>query len=84
MPEFSFALVHGDQHFLLAPRIDLPDGHAACTHAEAAIKQVFHNRNDNNNEWSGWHVSVRDESEAEFAVISIIDTLAGERRVVGG
>jgi hypothetical protein len=61
----------------------LPDGHAACIQAEAAIKQVFHHRNDSY-EWSDWHVSVRNNDDQEFAVISITDTLQGERRAVGG
>ena len=83
MPEFRFALVHGDEQFPLAPCVELPDGHAACTHAEAAIKQVFHKRNDSY-EWSDWHVSARNNDDQEFAVLSITDTLLGERRVVGG
>jgi hypothetical protein len=83
MPVFRFALVQGDQQFPLAPRVELPDGHAACTHAEAAIKQVFHNPNDSY-DWSDWHVTVRNNDDQEFAVISITDTLLGERRAVGG
>jgi hypothetical protein len=82
MPEFRFALIHGDQHFPLAPRVELRDGHAACAHAEAAVRQVFHNMKDAY-EWSDWHVSVRDQSDEEFAVLSIKDTLMGARRAVG-
>ncbi len=83
MPVFRFALVRGDQQFLLAPRVELPDGHAACTHAEAAIKHVFQNAKDIF-EWSDWHLSVRDKGDQEFAVISILDTLGGARRAVSG
>ena len=83
MPEFRFALVRGDQQFPLAPRVDLPDGHAACNHAEAAIRQVIQNPQDPFG-WSDWHLSVRDKDDQEFAVISIMDTLSGERRAVSG
>jgi hypothetical protein len=83
MPEFRFALVHGDQQFPLGQAVNLADGHAACTQAEAAIKQVFQDRADAY-EWSDWHLSVRDHHDDEFAVISITDTLLAERRVVGG
>jgi hypothetical protein len=82
MPEFRFALVHGDQQFPLAPHVELPDGHQACTHAEAAIRQVFREMKDAY-EWSDWHLSVRDNNDEEFAVLSITDTLLGERRAVG-
>jgi hypothetical protein len=82
MPEFRFALVHGDQQFPLGQPVELPDGHAACTQAEAAIKQVFGAMKDAY-EWSDWHLSVRDQDNEEFAVISITDTLIGARRVVG-
>jgi hypothetical protein len=82
MPIFRFALVHGDQQFPLLQCVELPDGHAACTHAEAAIKQVFQGMKDAY-EWSDWHLSVRDNNEEEFAVLSITDTLMGVRRAVG-
>ena len=83
MPVFQFALVQGAQQFPLGPVVELPDGHAACTHAESAIKQVFQNAQDIF-EWSDWHLSVRDKDDQEFAVLSIMDTIGGERRVVGG
>ena len=83
MRAFRFALVQGDQQFPLASRVELPYGLAACTHAEAAIKHVFQNTQDIF-EWSDWHVSVRDNEDQEFAVLSIIDTVGGERRAVSG
>jgi hypothetical protein len=82
MPEFRFALIHGDRQFPLAPSVELPDGHAACAHAEAAVRQVFQDMKDTS-EWSDWHVSVRNKEGGEFAVLSITDTLMGERRAVG-
>jgi hypothetical protein len=82
MPEFRFALIHGDRQVPLAPRVELRDGHAACAHAEAAVRQVFQDMKDIS-EWSDWHVSVRDKDDGEFALLSITDTLMGERRAVG-
>jgi type II secretory pathway component PulL len=82
MPEFRFALVHGNQQHPLGRPVELPDGDAACTQAEVAIKQVFGEMKDAY-EWSDWHLSVRDQDNEEFAVISITDTLLGERRIVG-
>ena len=73
-----FALINGDQKFALRPR-DLPDEHAACSHAKAAIKQVFKDVSDLH-EWLGWHLSIRDDDDQEFALLPVVDTLAGERR----
>jgi hypothetical protein len=83
MPEFRFALVNGDQQFALAPRVELPDGHAVRSHAEAAIKQVFKNL-PNHDDWEGWHLSVQDSDDQEFARVSLFDTLVGKRRSVDG
>jgi hypothetical protein len=81
MPEFRFALVRGDQIFPLGEGVELPDGHAACTQAEFAIRQVFQGRDDTY-DWSDWHLSIRNKDDEEFAVVSVIDTLEGTRRSV--
>jgi hypothetical protein len=83
MPEFRFALTNGDQQFALAPRVELPDRHAVRSHAEAAIKQVFKNV-PNHHDWEGWHLSVQDSDDQEFARVSLFDTLVGKRRSVDG
>jgi hypothetical protein len=81
VPEFRFVLVHGDQQFPLAQRVELPDGHAACLQAELAIKQVFHEPNDTS-DWFGWHLIIRNKDDEEVATVSVTDTLGGMRRSV--
>jgi hypothetical protein len=82
MPKFRFMLVRGDQKFPLGDGVELPDGHAACAQAEAAIKQVFQNAKGDIDEWSDWHLSVRNKDDEEFAVLSLTDTLVGGPRSV--
>jgi hypothetical protein len=79
MPVFRFVLVHAGRQFPLQQLVELPDGHAACIHAEAAIKQVFQEAKDVY-EWSDWHLSVRNKDDEELAVLSVTDTLVGVQR----
>jgi hypothetical protein len=88
MPVFRFVLVHANRQFPLQQVVELPDGHAACAHAEAAIKQVFEDAK-NAYEWSDWHLSVRNQDDEEFALLSIaIETLgqsaATDQECMGG
>jgi hypothetical protein len=74
MERYSFLFASDEREFPAHEGLDLPDIEAAVTHAKLAIGTAFRGKTDIY-DWSGWRVSIRDETGREVAAVPITETL---------
>jgi hypothetical protein len=74
MPRYHFHFVSDKRAFPDGDGIELPDLEAARVHARLSIRAVFTGPAERY-DWSGWRVSIRDESGSELASVPILEAL---------
>jgi predicted enzyme related to lactoylglutathione lyase len=73
MPRYYFHFASDHRELPAHEGIELPDLDTAVTHAKLAIGTVF--KGNASYDWSGWRVSIRDESGREIGEVQITETL---------